>query len=75
MGEDQTVMDPAEAEEEALSLTVEVEELENWKRKLTVEISSDDVKTRYENRLGELSTEARIDGFRQGHVPREILIN
>ena len=63
MVEDQTALDATEeeeAEEPALTLTVEVEELENWKRKLTVEISQEDVKQRYEDRLGELSSEARI---------------
>lgn len=79
MTDDQTALDAAEAEqaddEPVLTLRVEVAELENWQRKLSIEVSQEDVAQRYEDRLGELAGDAHVDGFRQGRVPRELLIN
>lgn len=73
---DAPVADPSEQDEEKpLKLKVEIEELDNWKRKLSIEIEQEDVTERYEDLLKELGGSARLDGFRQGRVPRQILLN
>ena len=69
------VEDPATDEPKKLELKVEVEPLENWKRKLTIEVAAGAVAERYEDLLKELADTAQVKGFRQGRAPRQILVN
>ena len=73
---------PADAAAEAddderapLPLTVAVESLENWQRKLKIEIAQEGVTQLYEERLQKMSDNATVPGFRAGHAPRALLVN
>ena len=58
-----------------LPLTVAVETLENWQRKLKIEIAQEGVAQLYEERLQKMSDHATVPGFRAGHAPRALLVN
>ena len=51
-------------------LLVRVEELDGWKRKLTVELSEDDVKNKSGELLKQLAADVQMDGFRKGKAPK-----
>lgn len=51
----------------------EVKKLDNAKREISVEVSADVVKDKFENAFKKISETALVPGFRPGHVPRDIL--
>jgi trigger factor len=54
-------------------LLVRVEELEAWKRKLTIGLSEADVKAKADELLDEVAKDAVAPGFRKGKVPRAMV--
>lgn len=54
-------------------MAIQIEELDNWKRRLTITVSETDVESRRAELLAERAKTAQIDGFRKGKVPTEIL--
>ncbi|MCH9644941.1 MAG: hypothetical protein K0U23_08820 [Gammaproteobacteria bacterium] len=54
-------------------MQISVESLEGLQRKMTIVVPVDDVKKAYEARLEKVSKNARIDGFRPGKVPAQVL--
>lgn len=52
-----------------------IENLEGLKRLITVTVPAEDVKKAYANCLRKTAKNARIDGFRKGHVPTKVLEN
>jgi len=52
---------------------VSVEEVEACKRKLAVEAPADVVKKEWERAYGRVQKQARLPGFRKGHVPRSLV--
>jgi trigger factor len=52
---------------------VEVEELEACKRRLAVEAPVDVVQKEWERAYGRVQKQARLPGFRKGHVPRSLV--
>lgn len=54
-------------------MKVAVEELEACKRRLQVEAPRDLVQKAWEEAYGRVSREARLPGFRKGHVPRNLV--
>jgi trigger factor len=54
-------------------IAVKVEEISSIKRKLSFEIPWDDVKQGLEEMYRDVAKKARIRGFRQGKIPRNIL--
>src|SRR5215475_4557223 len=55
------------------SVKVGVEELEACKRKLAVEAPTDVVQRAWERAYGRVQKQARLPGFRKGHVPRALV--
>lgn len=55
------------------SLKVDVETLEACKRRLSVEAPLDVVQTAWERAYGRVQKQARLPGFRKGHVPRSLV--
>ena len=47
--------------------------LDNGKRELTVEVSGDPVKQKFEEVFAKIAKEAKVPGFRPGHAPRDII--
>src|SRR5438874_13157856 len=54
-------------------MKVAVEELEACKRRLAVEAPSDVVQKEWEKAYGRVQKQARLPGFRKGHVPRSLV--
>lgn len=54
-------------------MKVAVEELEACKRRLQVEAPQDLVQQAWEEAYGRVSRQARLPGFRRGHVPRNLV--
>ena len=56
-----------------MSVKVAVEELEACKRRLAVEAPVDVVQKEWERAYGRVQKQARLPGFRKGHVPRSLV--
>ncbi len=54
-------------------MLVRVEELDGWKRKLTVELSEDDVRSKSGEVLKQMAEDVQLDGFRKGKAPKAII--
>ncbi len=54
-------------------MKTEVKKLEGSKREITVEISDDTVKNKFEEVFKRIGEKAKVPGFRPGHIPRDIL--
>jgi len=54
-------------------MKTEVKKIDNNKREISIEVSGDIVKNKFEDVFAQISKEARIPGFRPGHAPRDIL--
>lgn len=54
-------------------MKVDVEALEGCKRRLAVEAPADVVQKEWERAYGRVQKEARLPGFRKGHVPRSLV--
>jgi trigger factor len=57
-----------------VTVTREIERLENSAVKLTLKVSKDDVRAEYDKIVNEYAKTIQIPGFRKGKVPRDILI-
>jgi len=51
----------------------EVKKIDSNKREITIEVSGDIVKNKFEEVFNHIAKEAKIPGFRPGHAPRDIL--
>ncbi|MFC1674985.1 trigger factor [Candidatus Omnitrophota bacterium] len=54
-------------------MKTEVKKTESNKREINVEVDGDLVKNKFEDVFKRISQEAKVKGFRPGHVPRDIL--
>ncbi len=54
-------------------MKTEVKKLEGAKKQVNVSVSGDVVKNKFEEVFGLIAKEAKVPGFRAGHVPRDIL--
>lgn len=54
-------------------MKTEVKKIDSTKREISVEVSGDIVKNKFEDVFSQISKEAKIPGFRPGHAPRDIL--
>ncbi len=54
-------------------MKVDVEELGSCKRRLAVEAPTDVVQAAWEDAYGQVRKQARLPGFRRGHVPRNLV--
>src|SRR5688572_20994207 len=54
-------------------MRVAVEEMESCKRKLVVEAPTEVVQQAWEKAYGRVQKQARLPGFRKGHVPRSLV--
>ncbi len=54
-------------------MKVAVEEIEGCKRRLAVEAPADVVRQEWERAYGRVQKQARLPGFRRGHVPRALV--
>ena len=54
-------------------MKVAVEEIEGCKRRLNVEAPVDLVQREWERAYGRVQKQARLPGFRKGHVPRSLV--
>ena len=50
-----------------------VKKIDGTKREISVEISGDIIKEKFEGAFEKIGKEAKVSGFRPGHVPRDIL--
>jgi len=56
-----------------VAMKVDVESLESCKRRLFVEAPLDVVQQAWERAYGRVQKQARLPGFRKGHVPRSLV--
>src|SRR5687768_3750330 len=54
-------------------MKVAVEQIEGCKRRLAVEAPADVVQQEWEKAYGRVQKQARLPGFRKGHVPRSLV--
>jgi FKBP-type peptidyl-prolyl cis-trans isomerase (trigger factor) len=54
-------------------MKVEVKKLENGKKELSIAVTGDVVKAKFESVFQEITKEAKLPGFRQGHAPRDMI--
>jgi FKBP-type peptidyl-prolyl cis-trans isomerase (trigger factor) len=54
-------------------MKTEVKKIDSTKREISVEVSGDIVKDKFEDVFKRIAKEAKVSGFRPGHVPRDIL--
>src|SRR3989442_5293188 len=54
-------------------MKVAIEEIEGCKRRLAVEAPADVVRDAWERAYGRVQKQARLPGFRKGHVPRSLV--
>ena len=54
-------------------MKVAVEEMERCKRRVVVEAPADVVTKEWERAYGRVQKQARLPGFRKGHVPRSLV--
>lgn len=54
-------------------MKTEVKKLDNLKREISVEVSGDIVKNKFEEVFKKISQEAKVPGFRPGHAPMDII--
>jgi trigger factor len=54
-------------------MKVEVEQIEGCKRRLAVEAPAEVVRQEWERAYGRVQKQARLPGFRKGHVPRSLV--
>jgi len=54
-------------------MKTEVKKLDSTKREISIEVSDDVVKNKFEDIFKRIAKDAKVPGFRPGHAPREIL--
>jgi len=54
-------------------MKTEIKKMDSTIREITVEVSGDIVKNKFDSAFKQIGTQAKYPGFRPGHVPREIL--
>lgn len=54
-------------------MAVAIESLSGLKRKMTISVSAESVNTEFDSRLKKLANKVKIDGFRPGKVPMNVL--
>jgi len=54
-------------------MKTEVKKIDSTKREISIEVSGDAVKNKFEEVFGKIAKEAKVAGFRPGHAPRDIL--
>jgi len=54
-------------------MKTEVKKIDNSKREISIEVSGDIVKNKFEDVFKKIAKEAKIPGFRPGNAPRDIL--
>lgn len=57
-----------------MTIAVQLESLEGLKRKLTIEMPWDDIDATVKKEIKQITSTARIDGFRPGKVPEKIIV-
>jgi FKBP-type peptidyl-prolyl cis-trans isomerase (trigger factor) len=57
----------------SFKMKTEVKKIDNTKREISIEVSGDIVKDKFEDVYKKISREAKVPGFRSGNVPRDIL--
>lgn len=58
-----------------MDLTVKAEELENSRVALDISVDAEECTAAFERTVKELTKRAKIDGFRKGGAPRQLIIN
>lgn len=54
-------------------MKIEVKKLDSIKREISIEVSDDTVKNKFEDVFTRIAKDAKVAGFRPGHAPRDIL--
>ncbi len=54
-------------------MKIEVKKLEDTKKELTIEVSGDIIKNKFEDVFTNITKEAKVPGFRPGHAPRDMI--
>lgn len=54
-------------------MKTEIKKVDSTKREISIEVSGELVKNKFENVYKKISESAKVKGFRPGHVPRDIL--
>jgi len=54
-------------------MKTEVKKIDNNKKELSIEVTGDVVKNKFEEVLQKISKEAKVSGFRPGHAPRDMI--
>ena len=55
-------------------MKVTIKKLKDLERKITISIPVDDYEKKFNTKLSNIKTKAKIDGFRKGNVPNDVLV-
>ena len=54
-------------------MTSKLKKLKDLERQLNVTIPLDDYNLKFENKINNIKSKAKLDGFRKGKVPKDVL--
>ncbi|MDC0333338.1 trigger factor family protein, partial [Gammaproteobacteria bacterium] len=54
-------------------MSSKLKKLKDLERKLTVSVPVEDYEKKYTGKLSKIKSTAKLDGFRKGHVPNDVL--
>ena len=54
-------------------MKVNVKKLKDLERKITISVDTEEYDSKFKNKIKNIKTKAKIDGFRKGNVPNEVL--
>ena len=54
-------------------MSSKLKKLKDLERKLTVSVPVEDYENKYTGKLSKIKSTAKLDGFRKGHVPNDVL--
>ena len=54
-------------------MKVNIKKLKDLERKITISIPVEDYSSKFSSKLKNVKTKAKIDGFRKGNVPNDVL--
>ena len=55
-------------------MKVSIKKLKDLERKVTIAVSVDEYQSKFNTKIKNIKTKAKIDGFRKGNVPNDCLL-
>lgn len=73
LGQIQPALDICDVKGASFDMKTEVKKIDSTKREISIEVSGDIVKNKFDEVFEKIGKDANVPGFRVGHAPRDIL--